>query len=55
MIKIKKSNKNLVFNSIKEASESIETKMDDWKVQMLIANAINTGKKAFGSKWEKIA
>lgn len=42
------------FNSIKDASKSIETRMENWKVQMLIANAINTGKKAFGSKWEKV-
>ena len=55
MIKIKKVNKNLIFNSIKDASKSVETKMEDWKVQMLIVNAINTGKKAFGSKWEKVS
>ena len=54
MVKIKKVNKNLIFNSIKDASKSVNTKMEDWKVQMLIVNAINTGKKAFGSKWEKV-
>lgn len=54
MIKIKKVNKNLIFNSIKDAASSVDTKMENWKVQMLIANAINTGKKAFGSKWEKV-
>ena len=42
------------FNSIKEASASVDTKMDNWKVQMLIANAINTGKRAFGCNWKKI-
>lgn len=41
------------FNSIKEASASIDTKMDDWKVQMLIVNSINTGKRAFGFNWKK--
>lgn len=41
------------FNSIKEASASVDTKMDNWKVQMLIANAINTGKRAFGCNWIK--
>lgn len=41
------------FNSIKEASTSIDTKMDDWKVQMLIVNSINTGKRAFGFNWKK--
>lgn len=43
------------FNSIKEASASINTKMDNWKVQMLIANAINTGKRAFGCNWIKVS
>lgn len=42
------------FNSIKEASTSVDTKMDNWKVQMLIANAMNTGKRAFGCNWKKI-
>ena len=41
------------FNSIKEASASIDTKMDDWKVQMLIVNSIITGKRAFGFYWKK--
>lgn len=43
------------FNSIKEASASVDTKMDNWKVQMLIANAINTGKRAFGCNWVKVS
>ena len=42
------------FNSIKEASASVNTKMDNWKVQMLIANAMNTGKRAFGCNWVKV-
>lgn len=42
------------FNSIKEASASVDTKMDNWKVQLLIADAINTGKRAFGCNWKKI-
>lgn len=42
------------FNSIKEASTSVDTKMDNWKVQMLIANAMNTGKRAFGCNWIKV-
>lgn len=42
------------FNSIKEASASVNTKMDNWKVQILIANAINTGKRAFGCNWVKV-
>lgn len=57
IIKDREANNELVtsYNSIKDASLSIDTKMDNWKVQMLIANAINTGKKAFGSRWEKVA
>lgn len=43
------------FNSIKEASTSVNTKMDNWKVQMLIANAMNTGKRAFGCNWVKVS
>ena len=43
-----------VYPSIKEAAASIDTKMQDWKVQMLICNAINHKKRAFKSKWQKI-
>ena len=56
VIKDREANSELVtfYNSIKDASLSIDTKMDNWKVQMLIANAINTGKRAFGCNWKKI-
>lgn len=55
ILKNKEVNSELItsYNSIKEASESVDTKMDNWKVQMLIANAINTGKRAFGCNWIK--
>ena len=42
------------FNTIREASASVSTKMDDWKVQMFIANAINTGRNAFKCTWKKV-
>lgn len=42
------------FNSIKEAAESVDTKMDNWKVQMLINSAISTGKRAFKYNWYKV-
>ena len=42
------------FNSIKEAAESVDTKMDDWKVQLLIADAISNKKRAFKCKWRKV-
>ena len=43
-----------IYPSIKEAAASINTKMEDWKVQMLIVNAINTGRNAFKCKWKKV-
>lgn len=56
VLRDKEANSTLVntFNTIKEATDSIETKMDNWKVQLLIADAINTGKRAFGCNWKKI-
>ena len=52
----KEDNSKLVtyYNSIKEAAESIDTKMDNWKVQMLIIDAINNKKRAFKYKWQKV-
>lgn len=52
----KEDNSKLVtyYNSIKEAAESIDTKMDNWKVQMLIIDAINNKKRAFHARWEKV-
>lgn len=53
--KIDNENKETkVFNTIREASASVNTKMDDWKVQMLIVNAANTGKRAFKCNWKKV-
>ena len=56
VIKDREANSELVtsYNSIKDASLSVDTKMDNWKVQMLIANAVNTGKRAFGCNWVKV-
>lgn len=52
----KEANSKLVtsYTSIREASLSIDTKMDNWKVQMLIADAINNNKRAFKMRWQKI-
>lgn len=57
ILKDKEANSELItsYNSIKDAASSVNTKMDNWKVQMLIANAINTGKRAFGCNWVKIS
>lgn len=56
VIRDREANSKLVtsYNSIKDASLSVDTKMDNWKVQMLIANAMNTGKRAFGCNWVKV-
>lgn len=50
----KEDNNKLVtyYSSIKEAAESIDTKMDGWKVQMLIIDAINNKKRAFKAFWQ---
>lgn len=52
----KEANTELVTShtSIREASLSIDTKMDNWKVQMLIADAINNNKRAFKMRWQRI-
>ena len=56
IFKDKEANTELVtsYISIREASLSIDTKMDNWKVQMLIADAINNNKRAFKMRWQKI-
>lgn len=42
------------YNSIQEASKDIKSKMLDWKVQLNIAYALITGKKAYKCKWERV-
>ena len=56
IFKDKEVNTELVtsYTSIREASLSIDTKMDNWKVQMLIADAINNNKRAFKMRWQRI-
>lgn len=57
MKKVKRTDENkkeIIYNTIKEASASIDTNMDDWKVQMLIVNAINTRGRAFKCRWASI-
>lgn len=57
MKKIKRTDENkqeVIYNTIKEASASIDTNMDDWKVQMLIVNAINTKGRAFKCRWVNV-
>lgn len=56
MSRIKKIEQGQVkfFKTIKEASNSINIKIDSWKVQLLIADAIKNKKKAFGAFWKRI-
>ena len=42
------------FIDLQDASKSIITKIDDWKVQLFIANAINNNIKAFKYKWSRV-
>ena len=55
-MKIRKLGEDFIetYPSIKEAAASIDTKMEDWKVQMLIYDAINHKKRAFKYKWQKV-
>ena len=54
-MKIRKLGEDFIetYPSIKEEAASIDTKMEDWKVQMLICDAINHKKRAFKCKWDK--
>jgi len=42
------------FNTMDEASKSIKSRMDNWKIQMFIAYAIINHGKAFKCTWEKV-
>lgn len=53
-MQIKKVSKEKVieyFKTAKEAAESIDSKMDKWKIEMLIIDAINNNKRAFQCNW----
>lgn len=42
------------FDDIKAAAASIESKLETWKVELTLAYAIATGKKAFKHGWRKV-
>lgn len=42
------------FNTMDEASKSVPSKMENWKIQLFIAYAIINGGNAFKCKWEKV-
>lgn len=53
-MQIKKVSKEKVteyFKTVKEAAESVNSKMDKWKIEMLIIDAINNNKRAFQCNW----
>lgn len=54
--KIKKLGEDFVekYDNLKDAAASVDTKMESWKVQMLIADAIINKKRAFKCKWQKV-
>ena len=43
----------IYYDDIKEAAAAIDTRMDNWKVQLLIYDAIVHRKRAFKCKWMK--
>ena len=55
--KIKKIDENgntFTYRDLQEAAKSIPSKLEDWKVQLFIADAINNKKRAFKCKLFKI-
>ncbi len=42
----------IYYDDIKQAAAAINTKMDNWKVQLLICDAIVRRKRAFKAFWE---
>jgi hypothetical protein len=52
--KIKRIDENAVtyYSTINQAAADVDTNMENWKVQMLIVDAINKNKKAFKARWQ---
>ena len=50
---IDEQGKKKFYDTIKEAAAAIDTRFDNWKVQLLIYDAIVRRKKAFKCKWLK--
>ena len=42
----------IYYDDIKQAAAAINTKMDNWKVQLLICDAIVRRKRAFKAFWK---
>ena len=45
--------KKIYYDDIKQAAAATDTKIDNWKVQLLIYDAIVRRKRAFKCKWMK--
>lgn len=43
------------YSTIEAASKDVDTRYENWKVQLMIVNAINTRTRAFKCTWEKIS
>ena len=53
--KVRENRKNIkIYRSIKEAAKEIETTLDLWKVELIIAQAILTKRYAFKNKWYEV-
>lgn len=51
--RIDSNNSARIYLSLKEAALDVDTTMEGWKVQTIIANAVNNNKRAFGYSWRK--
>ena len=54
IIRIDNEGNEVGFFDLKEAAQSIQTKLEDWKVQLFIADAINNKTNAFKYRWVKV-
>lgn len=51
--RITEEGKEIIYRDLEEASKDIPSKLENWKIQLFIAQAINTNTKAFKSAWKK--
>lgn len=53
IVRVDENDKELEFRDLVEAAKSINSKFEDWKIQLLIADAINHNKTAFKYRWKR--
>lgn len=56
-MKVKKIDENGVtsyYTTLQEASKSIDSKLENWKIQLFISDAIINKSRAFKCKWELV-